>query len=107
MRWPVGHKNRKARQDRSAFAALIASPASGSFGLPANANLFLRSVAGCSAGTTAATIGSRTIKTPLLAAGEMVEVGLVERGVTVVPVLGFDVLIDMGLGRSAKVGEGA
>lgn len=106
MRWPVGHKNRKARQDRSAFAVLIASPVSGSFGLPANANLFLKSVAGCVAGTTAAEIGSRTIKTPLLEAGEMVEVGFVERGVTVAPVLGFDVLIDTGLGRFAKVGGG-
>jgi hypothetical protein len=32
--------------------------------------------------------------------------GFVERGATLTPVVGFDVLLDMGLGKVAKIGAG-
>lgn len=66
-------KNRKGRQNRTAFAGLIDTPAVGAVTLPAGARLALKSVASATAGTTAATIAgtsNRTIKTPALAAGE-------------------------------------
>jgi hypothetical protein len=72
--------------------------------MPANASVYLRSVTGCAAGTTAASFKGRTIKTPLLAAGRAMFAGYVERGTTLTPSAGFDVLIDMGLGRVAKIG---
>jgi hypothetical protein len=108
MQWPIGYaREQRAKRDRSAFAALIGTPSSGPFTLPANARIVVRSVAGCVAGTTAATFNDRTIKTPALMAGACVTVGQVERGVELAPASGFEVLIDMGLGRIAKVGEGA
>lgn len=108
MRWPeLNRKHRKARQDRSAFASLIADPAIGAFTLPANAIVFLRSEAGCIAGAAAATIGSRNIKAPELIAGGKASAGFIERGVAITAEGGFSVLIDTGLGRFAKIGEGA
>lgn len=108
MKLPHDHKReQRAKRDRSLFAALVASPGSGDIVFPANATVYFRSVAGCAAGTTAASYKGRTIETPLLAAGGAVPAGFVERGTTVSPAIGFEVLIDMGLGRVAKIGEGA
>lgn len=103
-------KSRKERQNVSAFAALVASPVTGAITLPAGARLAFRSVAGASAGTTASTIAgtsNRTIKTPALAAGESMTLDHVERAAVVTPAACFEVLIDIGLGRFAKIGEGA
>lgn len=100
-------KNRKGRQNRTAFAALIDTPAVGAVTLPAGARLALKSVAGATAGTTAATIAgtsNRTIKTPALAAGESMTLDHVERAAVVTPAAGFEVLLDTGLGRFAKIG---
>lgn len=100
-------KNRKERQNRTAFAALIDTPAVGAVTLPAGARLALKSVAGATAGTTAATItgtSNRTIKTPALAAGESMTLDYVERAAVVTPAGGFEVLLDTGLGRFAKIG---
>ena len=100
-------KNRKGRQNRTAFAALIDAPAVGAVTLPAGAKLAFKSVAGATAGTTAATITSarnRTIKTPALAAGESMTLDYVERVAVVTPAAGFEVLLDTGLGRFAKIG---
>ena len=100
-------KNRKERQNRTAFAALIDTPAVGAVTLPAGARLALKSVAGAIAGTTAATIvgtSNRTIKTPTLAAGESMTLDYVERAAVVTPAAGFEVLLDTGLGRFAKIG---
>ena len=100
-------RDQRAKRDRTAFASLIATPVAGELTFPANASVYLRSVAGCAAGTTAAEFKGRTIKTPLLAAGGAVFAGFIERGTVLTPAIGFDVLIDMGLGRVAKIGEGA
>ncbi len=76
--------------------------------MPANARIFLLSRAGCAAGTTAATVtGStvRTLKTPLLAAGESMRGEYAEEDSSVAPASGFDLLIDIGLGRTATIAE--
>lgn len=96
----------RAKRDRAAFSVLIGTPGSGALTMPANGRILLRSVAGCAAGTTAATVSGRTIKTPLLSAGEDMVLGWLERAVILTPSLGFDVLLDIGLGRTAKIGEG-
>jgi len=73
----LAQKQRKERQDISAFATLIASPAADSFTMPAGGKLRFVSEAGATAGTTAAVLtGSttRTIKTPVLAAGGYVTI---------------------------------
>lgn len=100
-------KNRKGRQNRTAFAALIDAPAVGAVTLPAGARLAFKSVAGATAGTTAATIAgtsNRTIKTPALAAGESMTLDYVEYAAVVTPAAGFEVLLDTGLGRFSKIG---
>jgi hypothetical protein len=108
MKLPNDHnREQRAKRDRSLFAALVASPGSGDIVFPANASVYFRSVAGCAAGTTAASYNGRTIETPLLAAGQAVFAGFIERGTTVTPASGFEVLIDTGLGRRSKIGEGA
>jgi hypothetical protein len=94
---------RKQRQDRTAFKTLIATPATGAFQMPANGRLAFKSRAGCAAGTTAATLNSRSFKTPLLAAGARTHLEYVGRGVTVTPQTGFDVLLDNGLGHYVKI----
>lgn len=75
--------------------------------MPANAVLLFRSVVGCEAGTTAGIVGSRTIKTPELAAGGMVWAGFVERGATVVLGSNLEILIKIDLGRVAEIGSTA
>jgi hypothetical protein len=102
----VTHQKRKAKQDLSAFKARLASPTAGNFSLPANARLAIRSVAGCAAGTSIVTIGSRTIKAPALAAGGVHPIGYFERGKAVSPIAGFEMLVDTGLGRYGKIGQG-
>lgn len=108
MKWPaVIAKTRKERQNVSAFKALLANPAVGAFSLPANARLAFRSVAGAAAGTTAATLvgtSTRTIKTPVLAAGEFMTLDNAERDTVVTPSAGFEVLLDTGLGKFKKIG---
>lgn len=101
----LAHKRRKARRDVSAFKGLIEEPADGEFTMPGNGTILFRSAAGCEAGTTAGTVGSRTIKTPALDAGGVVKLDFVERGVAVAPAVGFAVLVDTGLGRTAKIAE--
>lgn len=99
-------QERKRRQNVSAFKALIASPTASAFAMPAAGRLRIVSIAGCAAGTTAATlVGSRTrtIKTRLLAAGGSVVIDLVERAVTVTLAAGFDAYVDTGLGVWKKI----
>jgi len=101
---------RKERADATSFKALITTPVTGAFDLPANARVSFMSVAGCSAGTTAATTvgpSSRTIKTPVLAAGGRVVIDRLERGTAITPATGFEVHIDIGLNRWRKIAQGA
>lgn len=104
---PLGYKRElRARRDRKAFAALLATPGTGAVTFPANASVSMRSVAGCVAGTEAATFNGRSIGTPELDAGGTVTVGYIERGTVFTPAAGFEILIDTGLGRKSKIGEG-
>ena len=99
--------DRKERQNISRFTDLIATPAVGATTIPANGRIYLKSVAGCAAGTTAATISgpiTRTIKTPLLAAGKSMNGIYVERGRVVTPASGFHVMLETGLGVRRKIG---
>lgn len=102
-------KHRKERENRDRFAALIETPATGAFVMPANGRIRLVATAGAAAGATAATLdgsSERTIQTPELAEGGYVKLDNVERGVTVTPSAGFDVELDMGLGKWSKIAEG-
>jgi len=93
---------RRNRQNVSQFRSLIASPTASAFNMPASGKVRFVSISGCAAGTTAATlVGSttRTIKTPLLTAGQSVVIDYVERSVQVTPANGFNVEIDVGLGH--------
>lgn len=66
-------RRQRAKIDAVRFKPLIASPAVGPFIMPGSATLFALSIAGCAAGTTAATYtsssGAKAVKTPLLVAG--------------------------------------
>lgn len=97
---------RKDRQDVTRFKGLIATPVTGAVIFPANARVRLRSVAGCAAGTVAATLTGpavRTLATPLLAAGGSVTVDKVAVDTTLTPSVGFQVLIDTGLGKFRQI----
>lgn len=101
--------NREERNTASAFKALVASPVTGLVTLPAGGRLRFRSPAGCAAGTTAATIvsGSTTlVKTPLLAAGESTFTVWAYKGAQVTPAVGFDLMVDVGMGVYSKVAQG-
>lgn len=120
-------RRRADRQDAKAFAVLIETPAVGNFAMPASGRVRFVAVAGSAEGSTAATLtGSyytysdvggvivrsassapRTIKTPLLTAGEAVVIDRIERAIDVDPEVGFDVQVDVGLGVWKKIAEGA
>lgn len=104
-------RRQRAKIDAVRFKPLIASPAVGPFIMPASATLFALSIAGCAAGTTAATYtsssGAKAVKTPLLVAGGFTPIGFVEKGITLTPATGFEIYMDSGLGRRVKIAEGA
>lgn len=100
---------RKARQDVSAYAALIASPASGTVVLPAGARVSFVATAGATAGDTLAVVTTsttRTIKARTLAAGERQVLDRLERGASVALSAGINLDIDSGLAVWKTVGEG-
>lgn len=104
------HRHRKDRENRTKFASLIESPAAGEFVMPANGRIRFVATAGATAGDTAATLvgtADRTIKTPDLDIGGYVVIDRIERAVTVTPSDGFNVELDIGLGRWSKIAEGA
>ena len=89
----------RARRDRSAFRELVATPLSGTLTLPANGQFSVRSLPGCAEGTPCCTIGARDIASRSLEAGEVMGLGWFERGTTITVLAGFELLLDMGLGR--------
>lgn len=102
-------ERQEQRKNVSHFAALIATPASGVFTMPANGRLSFVSTAGSVAGDTLATlVGSvtRTIKARTLAAGARQVLDYVERGVVITPSVGINVYVDRGLARWAKIAGG-
>lgn len=108
MKWQsVIAKQRKERQNATAFDKVVAVPVVGAITLPASARLAFRSVAGAISGTTAATVAgatTRTIKTPAMNAGSIIVLDHAERDSVVTPAAGFEVLVDIGLGRFVKIG---
>lgn len=102
-------RRQKQRKAVSAFASLIAAPASGAFTMPAGARLSFVATAGATAGDTLATITGatdRTIEAKTLAAGERQVFDFAERGVVITPSSGIEVDVDQGLARWAKIAEG-
>lgn len=102
-------RRQKARKAVSAFAALIATPASGAFTMPAGARLSFVATAGATAGDTLATIAgatTRTIKAKTLAAGARQVFDFAEHGVVITPSSGIEVDVDKGLAVWAKIAEG-
>ena len=105
--------NRRRRDKRNATAlkGLVAVPAVGAFVMPASSTTFLKSVAGCVAGTSAVTLatsnGDRVIETPLLSAGELMPAGYIEKGITVTLATGFELFAEVGLDLRKKIAEGA
>jgi hypothetical protein len=110
-------KHRKERENRDRFAALIQTPATGSFTMPANGRIRFVATAGSVEGATAATLEGtfhdgdapveRTIRTPVLAAGGYVKVDSIEKDVVVNVEATFEAQVDMGLGKWATIAEGA
>lgn len=105
----VNCRRQKERRAVSAFKALIASPASGAFTMPAGAKLSFVATAGATAGDTLATLvgaSNRTIKARTLAAGERQVFDFAERGVVITPSVGVEVDVDSGLAVWKKIAEG-
>lgn len=108
MHWSdIVRKHRKERQNASAFAGAIASPVSGEFTMPAGARIRVGAVGAAAAGVDICTSGSRTFKSPGLDAGGIHPIGYFHAGTKLTPLSGFDLLVDTGLGRYVKIGEGA
>ena len=83
-------------------------PSVSGFVMPAGGKLRFISRAGSVAGTTAVVLTGptvKTIRTPLLVAGQSVIVEWVERATVVTPASGFDVQVDAGLGRWVTIAE--
>lgn len=102
-------ERQEQRRNVSHFAALIATPASGVFTMPANARLSFVATAGAAAGATLATLAgtsNRTIKAKTLAVGARQVLDYVERSVVITPSSGIDVYVDRGLARWAKIAGG-
>lgn len=94
------------RRNISAFKALIASPATTPFQMPAGARVSFVVAAGASAGDTLATLAgasNRTIKARALGAGGRQVLDYIERGVTVSPSAGVEVDVDRGLSVWAEI----
>lgn len=102
-------RRQKVRKAVSTFAALIATPASGAFTMPAGARLSFVATAGATAGDTLATIvgpTNRTIIAKDLGTDGRQVFDFAERGVVITPSTGIDVYVDQGLARWAKIAEG-
>lgn len=81
------------------FKALFTTPATTAFKMPANATLGVRRVTAITQGTTVATLTGRsvrTVKVNATAANVVRSLGYVEKGVTVAPVSGMEVLVRSG-----------
>src|SRR5690348_9746430 len=98
----INRKRRKERQNVSAFAALIASPAEGAFTMPAGGRLRFVAPEGAVEGDTAAILVGPTTRTIKIGATSVV-IDWVERDVEVTPESGFGVDVHTGHGRWARI----
>lgn len=102
--------DRKRREEMSVpkFKALIASPAVAPFKMPAPATLGVRRATAIAQGATVATLTGRSVRTigvNATAANVVRSIGYVERGVTVAPTTGIEVLVRVGF-KWRKIAHG-
>ena len=99
----------KERQNRKEFTGLIASPVTGNFAMPANARILVASIAGASYGTLAVEItgpSAIAIKSKALVAGEKMFIGYIARASVISAKSGFEIYVDLGLGKYLKIATG-
>lgn len=73
--------------------------------MPAGGRLYARSTTSHSEGATVASLLGRTIKTSAIGSNSFVNLGWVEKGIEVTLATGFEICLDIGLGRCAKIGS--
>ncbi|MBA4234107.1 MAG: hypothetical protein C0465_26400 [Ralstonia sp.] len=102
--------DRKRREEIATpkFKALIASPSAVPFKMPGNATLGVRRATAIVQGATVATLTGRSVRTigvNATAANVVRSIGYVERGVTVAPTTGIEVLVRVGF-KWRKIAQG-
>ena len=102
--------DRKRREEISIpkFKALIAAPAVVPFKMPAPATLGVRKATAITQGATVATLSGRTVRTiaaNATGANIVRSIGYAERGVTVAPATGIEVLVRVGF-KWRKIAQG-
>lgn len=106
MYWPaIVHKNRKRKQNILAFAPLFDKTGTDPIVLPANASLAVRLNSDVTEETVCVLVnGTKEISAPVMEANHIHNVGWYEKDVTVQVQNGFELLIDIGLGRWKTIG---
>jgi hypothetical protein len=102
--------NSKRRAEISApkFKALITTPAVAPFKMPAPSIIGVRKATAITQGATVATLTGKSVRTLAVtatAANVVKSIGHVERGVTVAPAAGIEVLVRTGF-RWRKIAQG-
>jgi len=106
MRRPLEYLRRlREKRNVAAFASMLASPGTGVITMPAGGRLYARSTTPHSDGSTVVSFSGRTIKTSAIGSNSFVNLGWVEKGIEVTPATGFEICLDIGLGRCAKIGS--
>ena len=73
--------------------------------MPAGGRIYASSTTSHVDGATVATFSGRTIKTSAIGANSFINIGWIERGIEVTPATGFEICLDISLGRCAKIGS--
>ena len=102
--------DRRRREEISVpkFKALVATPAVVPFKLPAPAILGVRKATAIGQGATVATLTSKSVRTiaaNATAANVVRAIGHVERGVTVAPAAGIEIMVRLGF-KWRKIAQG-
>jgi hypothetical protein len=101
-------RKRRAEISIPKFKALIATPAVAPFKMPAPAILAVRKTSAIAQGATVATLTGKSVRAlgvTATAANVVKSIGHVERGVTVAPAAGIEVLVRTGF-RWRKIAQG-
>lgn len=103
----INAERQQTRQDVSAFKSFMKTPVSGSFRLPANCELVVRALNPVEIGAQIASIGDRTLFTPVaMDVGATRRIGYFSRGLLVSLTNNFDLYIDQGLGVYKRIASG-
>lgn len=99
---------RRFRQDVKLFKAYLATPATTTLKLPANGLFFVRADSIKIAGIACTVVGRTThsIRAPALAANAFHPIGKLTIDSTVTMAAGYDLYIDVGLGKRRRVVNG-